>query len=92
MRYMATIYISDVMDLVALTLELQAWQADYGPPELVGSHTFTWRGVGATEPNEWLARALFLAVEELTQPRSEGRNGAAPMGGPHTISGSGDTF
>jgi hypothetical protein len=87
---MATIYISDVLELVALTVELQAWEVDYGPPELAGSHTFTWPGVGATEPHEWLARALFLAAEELTQPPPKGRTGAGQMGGTYTISETGD--
>jgi hypothetical protein len=90
MRYMASIYVSDVMDLVALTLELNAWEAQYGPPELIASQTFTWAGIGEDDPLEWLKRALTLACSDLTaHPRRD--QGAPPgIGGTYTISGSGD--
>jgi len=89
MRYMATIYVSDVMDLVALTLELQGWREDYGPPDVLGTYTFTWKGVGETDPQEWVCRALFLASEEMSRPPREGSRGGPPLGGPHTLTGLG---
>lgn len=91
MRYMASIYISDVMDLVALTLEVNAWEADYGPPETVAQHTYTWAGVGSDDPVQWLQRALRLACDDLTPPPRRVTGGGAGIGGPHTISGSGDS-
>ena len=90
MRYMATIYISDVMDSIAATLELQGWSDQLGPPETVYEHTGVWRGVGETGRQEWLQRALMLLLQDMSTAPEESRSGAAPMGGPHTISGSGD--
>jgi len=87
---MATIYVSDVMDQVAATLELQAWPDSFGPPETVYEHTGVWRGVGETGRQEWLQRALMLLLQDMSTAPEESRSGAAPMGGPHTISGSGD--
>lgn len=72
MRYMASIYASDVMDLVAVTLELQQWTESYGPPEVVYRVTFTYPGIGADTPSEWLGRALFLASESVTTPLPKG--------------------
>lgn len=90
MRYMASIYVSDVMDLIALTVEIQGWTEDYGPPELVYQKTLTYPGVGADLPHEWLARALFLASEEITTPTAKGGGGRCAMGGGYTISETGD--
>jgi len=91
MRYMATIYVSDVMESVALTVEVQEWAEQYGAPETSLRATYVWPGVGAGSPREWLGMALFLASEQLTTPDPKGGPGAAAMGGPHTLSGSGDT-
>jgi len=91
MRYMASIYVSDVLDLVAATVELQGWTGQWGPPEIVYEKTFQFPGIGADVPHEWLARALFLMAEEMTKPVPKGWDGPGAMGGPHTISGSGDT-
>jgi len=88
MRYMATIYVSDVMESVALTLELQGWAGQFGAPETMLTSTYVWPGIGDDDPRSWLARALMEASISLTTPRSEGRNAAAPMGGGYTISGS----
>jgi len=72
MRYMATIYVSDVMDVVAATIELQAWSADYGPPELAGQWTMVLPGIGENDAREWLGRALFEASLHVTTPTSKG--------------------
>jgi len=91
MRYMATIYVSDVMESVALTVEVQEWSEQYGPPEATMRATYVWAGVGANDPLEWLARALFLAAEEVSKPAPGRVTTRAAVGGPHTLSGSGDT-
>jgi len=91
MRYMASIYISDVMDQVAATIELQEWGELYGPPEVTWQKTLVFPGIGEPDRLEWLARALFLACEEVsTAPPGRVMEGPA-AGGHHTISGSGDT-
>ena len=90
MRYMSSIYISDVMDQVALTVELQAWSDQFGPPEVIYQKTLVWPGVGATEPTEWLGRALFLASQELTTPTPREGRGRCGKGVPNTISETGD--
>lgn len=90
MRYMATIYVSDVMESVAMTVEVQGWAQQFGAPEDLMRATYVWQGVGANTPVEWLSRALFLAAENMSNAPLEGRSGASPMGGAHIISGSSD--
>jgi hypothetical protein len=90
MRYMSTIYVSDVMDQVALTVEVQAWEGGFGAPETVYRETLVWPGIGETVPPQWLARVLFLAAEAMTTPPNGSGIGGAAMGGPHTLSGRGD--
>lgn len=90
MRYMATIYVSDVMDLVASTLELHGWPEQYGPPELVCQTTVVQPGIGETDPARWLSRALIALAEDVARTASEGMETARPDGGAHIISGSGD--
>lgn len=92
MRYMATIYISDVMESVALTLEVQGWERQWGPPEQVLSKTFVWPGVGEGEPSVWLQRALRGCLASMKTTPGESLPGAAAIGGPYTISGSSDTL
>lgn len=87
MRYMTTIYVSDVMDQVAMTVEVQSWEGQFGPPETALRATYVWPGVGADNPVEWLCRALFLASQEMSNAPSESRNGAPLSGGAHTITG-----
>lgn len=91
MRYMATIYVSDVMEQVALTAEIQGWSEQYGPPETVWQKTYVWDGVGEDDPLRWLARALHVASQNVEPPRSSRGSGAAGIGGPHTLSETGDT-
>lgn len=88
---MASIYVSDVMDLVALTLELQQWTEPYGPPELAYRDTFTWDGIGEDSPQRWLARALFLAAASMSNAPGEGSPGAPQLGAPHTLYETGDS-
>jgi len=91
MRYMATIYVSDVMDQVAATLELHGWESHFGPPELVMQKTFVWPGVGEPDASFWLQGALRAVIRDMREPPESRRPGAPVIGGSHTISESGDT-
>lgn len=90
MRYMASIYISDVMESVAATLEIQGWTEQFGPPDIVMQKTFVWPGVGETNERFWLQGALRRCIEDMSTTPAESGTGAAPMGGPYTISETGD--
>jgi len=90
MRYMATIYVSDVMESVAMTVEVEGWSEQYGPPDTLGRATYVWRGVGEDDWRPWLARALFLCSEEVSKAPLDAGRGAEPLGGPHTLSETGD--
>lgn len=90
MRYMSTIYISDVMESVALTLEVQGWERQWGPPETMLSKTFVWPGVGEGEPVQWLQRALMECLRQMKTSPGESHPGPVAIGGPHTISESSD--
>jgi len=90
MRYMATIYVSDVMDQVAATVEIQGWEAQYGPPETIYEKTVIWPGVGHDVPDLWLESALGCILSDLREPPESRRPGAPVIGGPHTISETGD--
>ncbi len=90
MRFMASIYVSDVLDLIALTAEVHAWEKDYGPPEIALQKTLTWPGIGVSDASEWLARALFLASEGVSTARLGAERRAAAIGGAHTLSETGD--
>ena len=87
---MATIYISDVLDQVAATLEVQGWSAHYGPPETVYEKTFVWPGYGDDDPVGWLQRFLSRMVEDMTRAHREGSSGLLRIGGVYTISETGD--
>lgn len=91
MRYMASIYVSDVMDQIAATVEVQGWLEHSGPPEIVWQKTLIWPGVGDDDPLSWVKRALFLAYRDMNTPPDRVMSGGVPLGGPHTISETGDT-
>jgi hypothetical protein len=91
MRYMATIYVSDVMDVVASTIEIQGWTEQYGPPECVYSNTVVLPGVGEDDPRRWLARALLRLHLDMAPPAAEGSRRVGSMGVPHTLSETGDS-
>jgi len=90
MRYMATIYVSDVLDQVAGTIEVQGWEAQYGPPETVYEHTWVRQGYGELDVPKWLYRALIALIADMAPPGTEGTVPGGPDGGRHIISGSGD--
>lgn len=87
---MATIYISDVMDQVAATLEVQGWSATYGPPETMCEKTFVWPGYGDDDPVGWLQRFLSRMVEDMTTAQNGRGPGPLRVGGVYTISETGD--
>lgn len=91
MRYMATIYASDVMDQIAVTIEVQGWESQFGPPETVWSDTLVWAGKGEDDALSWLWD-VALQISWKCGETAAGRVGRRPVtGGPHTISESGDT-
>jgi hypothetical protein len=90
MRYMASIYISDVMDQIAATIEVQGWEHQFGPPEVMYQDTIITPGYGDYDCSRWLQRALDILSSRMSATPSESQNGAVPMGGPHTISETGD--
>jgi len=90
MRYMASIYVSDVLDLVAATVTVEGWEESYGPPERAGEWTCTWPGLGEVDPGEWLGRALFLLAEKVSARPLGAERGRAVEGGAHTLSETGD--
>jgi hypothetical protein len=91
MRYMASIYVSDVMDQIACTLEIQGWAEQYGPPDTVYQKTLIWAGVGDDDPVSWVKRALFLTYRDMSEPAERVDSTGTPSGGPHIISETGDT-
>jgi hypothetical protein len=90
MRYMATLYVSDVMDQVAATVELLAWEEMYGPPETVYEMTHTWPGLGLDDPRAWLLAALRGICADMSKAASRRVEAAEPLGGSHTLSETGD--
>lgn len=88
---MATIYISDVLDQVAATLEVQGWSAQYGPPETVCEKTFVWPGYGDDDPVGWLQRFLSRMVESMTTAAGVEHRRPLRVGGLYTISETGDS-
>lgn len=91
MRYMASIYFSDVMDLVAATVEIHEWSEQYGPPEVVYRMTHQWPGLGLTGGPRWLERALTELSADMLTDRLRREETARGSGGPYTISETGDT-
>jgi hypothetical protein len=90
MRYMSSIYVSDVMDQIAATIEILAWEADYGPPETVYQQTYVTPGYGDYDAVRWLQRVLDVISAGMSDPSAESKDGGAPMGGVNTISGRSD--
>lgn len=88
---MATIYISDVLDQVAATLEVQGWSRHFGPPEPMLEKTFVWPGYGDDDPVGWLQRFLSRMVEDMTTAHKVETRGPLRVGGVYTISETGDT-
>jgi len=90
MRYMATLYISDVMDQVAATLEVNGWDSQFGPPDTVMTKTFVWPGVGESDAEFWLRGALRAVIQEMRETPESRRPGPPVIGGANTISETGD--
>lgn len=83
---MASIYVSDVMDQVALTAEIQGWSEQGGPPDIQWQATYVWPGIGEDDALRWAERALKLMCQEIENGRSKGPRAAIPMGGVYSIS------
>jgi len=91
MRYMASIYFSDVLDIVACTVEIHEWSEQYGPPEIVYQHTHQWPGLGLTGGPRWLERALTELSADMLTARIRREDAGRGVGGSHTLSETGDT-
>jgi len=90
MRYMGKIYVSDVMDQIVVSgyvFDTDEWtNPDHETSE------FTWQipGVGRSDALEWLSDALSRAVLNVTTAPPSRRTGPPAIGGPYTISETGD--
>ena len=69
---MSSIYISDVMENVAATVEVQGWSEQFGGPDMVWQKTFVYAGIGEPDPERWLHRALIALTADTGQPAQEG--------------------
>lgn len=87
MRYIAKIYVSDVLDQVVVS----GYVHDCPPPGSDAPEMFEFTvqepGTGEPEPLRWLARALEGVTERVLQEGLRTWNGSPTGGGQHTISG-----
>lgn len=90
MRYVAKIYVLDVMDQVAVSGYVYDSDPKTDPDHTPVEFTFTGTGKGLDDPVSWLVWHVYEALQAMTNPRHSGGIGGSWMGGPHTISGSGD--
>jgi len=63
MRYTASIYINDVMDQVVLSVKVIGSDGWSDRSDLSLEFVTQIRGVGETDPHEWLRDALIALVE-----------------------------
>lgn len=61
MRYSATIHVTDVMDLVVVQVQVQAWDGCGSAPEVIAERTWDTQGLGEDDPARWLSGALRSA-------------------------------
>lgn len=87
MRYMAKVYVSDVLDFVVVSGYVVDCDEMTSPDH--ESHDFTWQapGRGVSEPLEWLLDALSRAPSVKGEPARSVDSGGLPVGGAHSVSG-----
>jgi len=90
MRYMATIYASDVMDQVAVTIEVQGWESQFGPPEVVYQTTLVRQGVGEADALNWLWDVALMMSRSCSEAADQRAGRRLHVGGSHTLSETGD--
>jgi hypothetical protein len=91
MRYVAKIHVLDVMTNVVVSGYVHGYAHMGVEPPTTHEFSYSIPGVGLSDPYEWLTKALYDAVLQLTQEPQRERDGAPGDGGPHTISETGDT-
>lgn len=90
MRYVAKIYVLDVLDQVVVSG--YCYDADAssleGPP--TWEFSYSHHGIGLDDDHEWLAWALYQACLDMAEPAARRANDGSGDGGAYIISGSGD--
>lgn len=90
MRYVAKIHVLDIMTDVVVSGYIHGYSALGGDEPTSHEFSYSIPGVGLSDPYEWLTKALYGAVLQLTQEPQRARDGAPGDGGLHTISETGD--
>jgi hypothetical protein len=91
MRYVCKIHVLDVMDRIVISGYVHGYDGLHDEPPTQDEFSYSVPGVGLSDPYEWLTKALYDAVLQLTQEPQRARDGAPGDGGLHTISETGDT-
>jgi hypothetical protein len=91
MRYVCKIHVLDVMTKVVVSGYIHGYAHMGVEPPITHEFSYTIPGVGLSDPYEWLTKALYEAVLQMTQDGRQGRDGRPGDGVPHTISETSDT-
>ncbi len=91
MRYVCKIHVLDVLDSVVVSGYVHAHDSLTGWAPDTYEFSYSTPGVGLDDPYEWLTKALYQAILQMTQDGRQGRDGRPGDGGLHTISETGDT-
>lgn len=92
MRYAAKIHVIDVMDQVVVSGYVYGYNGLKGESPEPVDFSYSVPGMGIDEPMAWLLNAVYRAVVTEQRPLpSKGSRGRA-MGGPNTISETGDRW
>lgn len=89
MRYVAKVYVTDVMDQVVVSGYVFDADAVSNPDHTSSEFTYQTAGTGESEPLPWLLGALYRALVAEQRPGAMGSNRAVAVRGPHTVSGLG---
>lgn len=91
MRYVAKIYVTDVMDQVVVSGYVFDADSQSNPDHETVEFTYQEAGVGLDDPMAWLLNSLYRCLVSQQSPGRVAGRGPVPNGGSYTISGSGDT-
>ena len=89
MRYVAKIHVLDVLDRIVISGYIHGHGESLGEAPEIHEFSYSVPGVGLSDPYEWLTKALYEAVLQMTQEPQRARDGAPGDGGLHTLSGLG---
>jgi len=90
MRYVAKLHVLDVMDQVVVSGYVYDADGPVQDGEPPIEFTYQTPGLGIDHPLDWLFLAVYRCFMEATAPRSRGLSAGPSVGGPHTISETGD--